>query len=308
MLGFVLPSRWGCAMYRRKPCWTSGPLKLPHSFHKQMQPRQEGHDLLLPVLQFLHPLTSQIVSSTASRCTDRPLRLALPWPFLLSEHYKQIKTFYRKKILKTEIISVWILAMKESTTCQLPAPHLRCIQLHTGIIQQSRYCIFKLLYLEGRMHSFLIYTSTSGPLCKCDKCNNTAKTGKNMNLKMKLKIFQFKLNIKKERAKNSIYKNRTIWAFLGNTDTWEARNRYNRFLNIAFLRLEVPSFTLSPLMLPDLTSWAKTHCRFLFSSRDLLQPAPPADGCLDTITPTQLLRKKNSKRRQGPGRGRQRIK
>lgn len=150
------------------------------------------------------------------------------------------------------------------------------------------------------MHSFLIYTSTSSPLCICDKCNNTAKTGKNMNLKMKLKIFQFKLNIMKERAKNSIYKNRTIWAFLGNTDTWEARNRYNRFLNIAFLRL----FHFEP----DLTSWAKTHCRFLFSSRDLLQPAPPADGCLDTITPTQLLRKKNSKRRQGPGRGRQRIK
>lgn len=190
--------------------------------------------------------------------------------------------------------------MKESTTCQLPAPHLSCIQLHTGIIQQSCYCIFKLLYLEGRMHSFLIYTSTSSPLCICDKCNNTAKTGKNMNLKMKLKIFQFKLNIMKERAKNSIYKNRTIWAFLGNTDTWEARNRYNRFLNIAFLRL----FHFEP----DLTSWAKTHCRFLFSSRDLLQPAPPADGCLDTITPTQLLRKKNSKRRQGPGRGRQRIK
>lgn len=193
--------------------------------------------------------------------------------------------------------------------CQLPAPHLSCIhQLHTGIIQQPSYCIFKLLYLEGRMHSFLINMSTSGPLCKCDKCNHTAKTGKNMNLKMKLKIFQFKLNIIKERAKNSIYKNRTTWAFLSNTDTCENRNRYNKFLNIPYLRREVSSFTFSPLMLLDLTSWAKTHCRFLFSSRDLLQPAPPADGCLDTITATQLLRKKNSKRRQGPGRGRQRIK
>lgn len=146
MLGFVLPSRWGCAMYRRKPCWTSGPLKLPHSFHKQIQPRQEGHDLLLPVLQFLHPLPSQIVSSTASRCTDRPLHLALPWPFLLSEHYKQIKTFYRKKILKTEIISVWILAMKESTTCVSFQPHISAAYTSYILVLSSSQVVVFLSY------------------------------------------------------------------------------------------------------------------------------------------------------------------
>lgn len=100
-----------------------------------------------------------------------------------------------------------------------------------------------------------------------------------------------------------------------------AVEKFGRFLqkkqhfHTSSSRLCAPVALIScQLVAPNLSSYAEcllcaTHFRCLFlRCRDLVQRAPPADGCPDTTPPAQLLREKTSERRQAPQRGRQRIK